>query len=74
MATNNMGKIKEEIVEELLSAKTELEFIKIAYSEKMPQSKWEKYVGVSEHYKNLKMLRSGISVYDNIGFLREKNK
>ena len=74
MATNNMGKIKEEIIEELLSAKTELEFIKIAYSEKMPQSKWKKYADVSEHYKNLKMLRSGISVYDNIGFLREKNK
>ena len=66
--------IRKEIIEELLNAKTELRFIKIAYREKIPKSKWEKYTDVSKHYKKLKKLNKGVSVYENIGYLREKNK
>lgn len=66
--------LSEELIEELLNAKTELQFIKIAYRERVPKSEWDKYADVSEHYKELKKLNKGISVYDNIGFLREKKK
>lgn len=66
--------IDKEILEELLNTKTELQFIKIAYREKIPKHEWEKYANVREHYTKLKEFNNGISVYDNIGYLRKKNK
>ena len=68
-----MGKIKEEIVEELLSAKTEFEFRQIIRRENIPTEYWYKEPNMRGKFEYLKR-NAGISVYDNIGFLREKNK
>ncbi len=59
------------IVNELLNAKTEFQFIQIILRENIPTKDWRSEPNIKERYEYLKK-NAGISVYDNIGYLRKK--
>ncbi len=65
--------LEKNIVEELLNAKTEFEFIQILLKEKIFPEDWKDEQSLRERFEYLKK-NAGISVYDNIGYLRERKR
>ena len=65
--------LEKSIVEELLNAKTEFQFRQIIRRENILTEDWYHEPSLRERFEYLKK-NAGISVYDNIGFLREKKK
>lgn len=65
--------LEKSIVEKLLNAKTEFQFVQILLREKVLIEDWKNEPTLRERFEYLRK-NAGISVYDNIGFLREKKK
>ena len=69
-----MKELSDDLMQRILATKKELEFAKIVIGEKVPFELWQANKQIKEHFEELKKLNSGISAYDNIGYLRKKNQ
>ena len=66
------NKINDDLMKKILSTKTELEFMKVVFSENIPKDLWEKYPQINEHFEKIRY-RLKLVAEHNVGFLRKKS-
>ncbi len=68
-----LDKINNDLMERILSTKTEFEFMRVVFSENIPKDLWEKYPQINEHFEKIKY-RVKLAAEHNVGFLRKREK